>query len=153
MQKSKIFRDSGSPGPVPMYRLNPPHRPACVPLTSPADELNWNLLRTTQPVRLHKWRQNNHYLFVLRQGALKARKEAVFRSKETWFKFCNQMVQKWIVQRNSPILFWRNDNIFIATFNSLFKRKDESVWDELYQSTLILTKSFDIDIWCGRQTY
>ena len=33
--------------------------------------------------------------------------EAGFRSKETWFKFCNQMVQKWIVQRNSPILFWR----------------------------------------------
>jgi hypothetical protein len=33
--------------------------------------------------------------------------EAVFRSKETWFKFCNQMVQMWIVQRNSPILFWR----------------------------------------------
>jgi hypothetical protein len=33
--------------------------------------------------------------------------EAGFRSKETWFRFCNQMVQKWIEQRNSPILFWR----------------------------------------------
>jgi hypothetical protein len=34
---------------------------------------------------------------------------------------------------------------FFALFNSLFKRKDESVWDELYQSTLTLAKSFDID--------
>jgi hypothetical protein len=70
------------------------------------------------------------------------------------------MVQKWIVQRNSPILFWRfrgvidsnslsttsdiNNNIIIATFNSLIKRQDESVWDDLYQSTLTLAKSFDI---------
>ena len=35
----------GSPGPVPMYRLNPPsHRP-CVPLTSPADELKLQSLK------------------------------------------------------------------------------------------------------------
>ena len=37
-----------------------------------------------------------------------------------------------------------NDNICIATFKSLIKRQDESVWDELYQSTLNLAKSFDI---------
>jgi hypothetical protein len=41
--------------------------------------------------------------------------EAVFRSKETWFKFCNQMVQKWIVQRNSPILFWRFRGVMDST--------------------------------------
>ena len=40
----------GSPGPVPMYRLNPPpsprpsHRP-CVPLTSPADDLKFQSLK------------------------------------------------------------------------------------------------------------
>jgi hypothetical protein len=32
----------------------------------------------------------------------------------------------------------------IATYKSLIKRQDESVWDELYQSTLTLAKSFDI---------
>jgi len=48
------------------------------------------------------------------------------------------------------------NNICIATFNSLIERQDESVWDELYQSTLILAKSFDISESmprrCDRQT-
>ena len=34
--------------------------------------------------------------------------------------------------------------MFLAAFNSLIKRQDESVWDELYQSTLTLANSFDI---------
>jgi hypothetical protein len=37
-------------------------------------------------------------------------------------------------------------HICIATFKSLIKRQDESVWDELYQPTLTLAKLFDIDI-------
>ena len=39
---------------------------------------------------------------------------------------------------------------------SLIKRQDDSVWDELFQSTLALAKSFDISECmprrCGRQT-
>jgi hypothetical protein len=60
--------------------------------------------------------------------------EAVLRSKETWFKFCNQMVQKWMVQRNSPILFWRfrgvidsNSQIYqMILFPNYYKRNDLS---------------------------
>jgi hypothetical protein len=54
-----------------------------------------------------KQEQHDHQLICLHHGAVDAVHGSSFPIYIDVFQVRNQIVQKWIVQRNSPILFWR----------------------------------------------